>query len=496
MNNPGRQAGLCEHATERQFDDGEPIESSFDHASRFRIAADDSAPENSSPPWLSDTFDERSLSQFILEPAPRTMWYRAKSLARATAMRYVPPVGRFGRVKRGIHKALAILAEEGALRMAVRATLKLTRMVQHRLEFGPEARKAKAAIERFKLVEKVIARAKARHDLGGASSGRGRLEVLHLLEHRCQPCRHFKHSGCSLMKKHFWRSSKKAFIKVAADAAGRCPKGYWPEPDAPPVTRLNLVYFIYPMRHPNHVWQWNVAELLKRIHLFNGRRIITVAVDSEEMAGRGRPVDSPEAVVAAFAGHDVEFRFVTNDPRTGEAPHFVKAMREIASTDPSEAVFYAHAKGVTRLQQAHAVRAWTAAMYHHNLDRIAEISDLLSRWPCAGIAKSYGFPEAFLLGKSRKTYAEAGRPWNGWHFCGTFWWARHDALFSRPDWDQIEIYNYATEKYLANFFGADEALCLAYDNCEHPYEIATWTPCGDQFDPVAYAVPGRGLKAA
>jgi hypothetical protein len=151
---------------------------------------------------------------------------------------------------------------------------------------------------------------------------------------------------------------------------------------------------------------------------------------------------------------------------------------------------------VTRLDEVDAIRAWSAAMYHHNLDRIAEVSDLLRHWPCVGIAKVYGFPDSFLWGKTENSFSENGRPWHGWHYSGTFWWARHQSLFSRPDWDQFELYNYASEKYLANFFRADEAICLAYDDCPQRYELATWFTGHNGFDPIAYAIPDRKLKAA
>jgi hypothetical protein len=237
-----------------------------------------------------------------------------------------------------------------------------------------------------------------------------------------------------------------------------------------PITRLNLVYHVTPVQHPDDVWQWNVRELLKRIHHFNGRRIITVVTPTT-----GWAMDPPEAVVEAFAGHDVEFRFGPNDPKLREAPHFFPAMREIASTDPSEAVFYAHTKGVSHLDQR-VVGAWTAAMYHHNLDRIDEVRELLRRGSCAGIAKRYGYFENLCLGAPRKKWTVPRRRWHDWHFAGTFWWVRHDRLFSNFDWDQIPLHPYVVEGYLANFFTAEEAACLAYDNIGEPYELRTWQP--------------------
>jgi hypothetical protein len=179
-------------------------------------------------------------------------------------------------------------------------------------------------------------------------------------------------------------------------------------------------------------------------------------------------MDPPEAVVEAFRGHAVEFRFAPNDTKLREALHFLPALRELASTNPAEAVFYAHCKGVSHLNQR-AVRPWTEAMYHHNLDRIDEVCDLLRRWPCVGIAKRYGHFENLSLGRPRQKGSFRKRPWHGWHFAGTFWWARHDRLFSQPDWDRVPLHPYAVEAFLANFFESKDALCLAYDGIPDPY---------------------------
>ena len=136
-------------------------------------------------------------------------------------------------------------------------------------------------------------------------------------------------------------------------------------------------------------------------------------------------------------------------------------------------MFYAHAKGVSHRDQL-AVRAWTAAMYHHNLDRIDEVKMLLPHWPCVGIAKRDGDFEYLRLGLHRHEWTYRKRPWHGWHFSGTFWWVRHDRLFSRPDWDQFDMHAYAVEAYLANFFKPEEAMSLAYDAIDDPYDPLSW----------------------
>jgi hypothetical protein len=307
------------------------------------------------------------------------------------------------------------------------------------------------------------------------STTRSTAEIIHHVRHGCQHCAHYDLSTCAFIQEETGELSQPAFARLLVDPAGSCPIGRFPNPELPAITRLNLIYFIFPKRHPLNVWQWNVAELLKRIRHFNGRRLISIATaGSETNAGE---IDPPEAVMEAFAGHDVEFRFAPNDAVRGEAPHFLPALREIASTNSCEAFFYAHAKGVSRGNQR-AIRPWTSELYHHNLDRIDEVRDFLRRWPCVGAAKSYGYHPALLKGKSEPTWLEHGRAWHGWHYAGAFWWARHDALFSRPDWDQFEIYTYATEKYPANFFTSEEALCLAYDDCQFPYDPLVWHDFG------------------
>jgi hypothetical protein len=405
------------------------------------------------------------------------------------------PGGRIGGARRMLHNAFAVWRENGLATLAVRSASKLARICGHTFGIGAEGRRAWAAARREMLIRSIAAEAATAEK--SFESLRGLTEIAHIVRGNCETCMHFEDSTCSLLKGRKMDASRKSFPQTLLDRRAACPIGLWPGRSSPPITRRNLVYFIFPLQHPERVWQWNVAELLKRISVFNGRRIVTVATVPGGSIGKGRIVDPPEVVVESFAGHDVEFRFVPNDARRQEAPHFLSAMREVASTDPSEAVFYGHAKGVTRpIEGGEAIRAWTAAMYHHNLDRFDEVSDLLRRWPCLGIAKSYGYPEIFAEGRACRTWGEGNRPWHGWHYAGTFWWVRHDALFSRPEWDQFEIFSYATEKYLANFFRAEEAFCLAYDNCTLPYELETWRNEWEESRDAANWLTDRQRKAA
>jgi hypothetical protein len=400
----------------------------------------------------------------------------ANSVAERPAVDFVQPcVGWLPRIKRLFHRSREILVGEGFLALAVKSTRKLLRVLRRRLGIDSGGRKGNVATPQDNLIRSIVSFTASKQVRNGRRACRSLTETEHLLGQYCQRCLHFEDSTCALMKSGVWRASPPAFVSSLVQNEGACPIGAWPPRAVAPITRMNLVYFIYPLKHPDNMWQWNVAELLKRIHVFNGRKIVTVATAEHGSFADKMRVDPPEAVVEALSGHDIEFRFAPNDPTCGEAQHFLPAMRMLASTNPSEAVFYAHAKGVTRPKsQLDVIQRWTLEMYQHNLDRIDEVRQLLPRWPCVGIAKSYGYPEAFRLGNQPQLASDGNNPWHGWHFAGTFWWVRHDALFSRPDWDQIEIFPHATERYLANFFRSDEAVCLAHEDMVQPYDMACW----------------------
>ncbi|MBI3865522.1 MAG: hypothetical protein HY290_26920 [Planctomycetia bacterium] len=410
------------------------------------------------------------LAEARLDAIQRSAEYQLACRARNFIGWFIPRSGPFRILRRAVRKTLEICLNEGPAMLWARAVSKVSRSVQSL--FRRSADRQAAAATREDVVRSVVrlSERKAARGVRSAAAVSARLpaEINHLLGQFCQSCRHFDGSACSLMKSAGDGLRRQAFERALADPLERCPAGLWGLRVTRPVTRLNLVYHVTPIRHPDRVWQWNVGELLKRLHHFNGRRIITVVKSSG-----GRTMDPPEVVAAEFAGHDVELRFAPNDPELREGRHFVSALREIASTDPAEAVFYAHAKGVSHLDQR-IVRPWTAALYHHNLDRIDEVRELLGRWPCVGIAKRRGEFVKLSFGQPRKPGSLLRRPWHGWHYSGTFWWARHDKLFSRPDWDQIPRHAFAVEGYLANFFRPEDAVCLAYEDIPDPYNLAIW----------------------
>ena len=229
-------------------------------------------------------------------------------------------------------------------------------------------------------------------------------------------------------------------------AGEQCPDGRWP------IQRANLIYYLLPLYHPDDVWLWHVEQLRKRLHLFNGRKIVWIATRGPKDYLN---IEPPEKVIEAFGddASSIEFHQAANDKDHWETPAFRWMLRALAynlsvsetqkafftegnegnegtnseipssfsslpsvqNPSASEATFYFHAKGVRRAQFSTSIRPWCEAIYYHNLDRWDEVREILSVWPCCGIARQATNPTTM-----------GG---DGWHFAGTGFWFNHAALF-------------------------------------------------------------------
>src|SRR5262249_6575046 len=139
----------------------------------------------------------------------------------------------------------------------------------------------------------------------------------------------------------------------------------------PPVR--DLAYHVYPVRG-NGAWQWNVRELRKRIGLFNGRRVVAVAVDGradpahalrDGPRGAGGPGRRREGPRGAVDPADVlEF---PNNPDRWEAQTLVPMLERLQTSEADRCLLFAHAKSVTRPGNP-TTRRWTEALYRVMLD--------------------------------------------------------------------------------------------------------------------------------
>ena len=197
----------------------------------------------------------------------------------------------------------------------------------------------------------------------------------------------------------------------------------------------HLLYFVYPAKGSN--WKWNVEKLRRRLSLFNGRRVVGVAVG---------PETEPASAVASILGPSCRIIEAPNDPILKEYPLFPTLLGTVADlTGPEHATFYAHAKGVSSEGWGPGVRRWTNAMYSGNLDHWPAVQRLLVNYPLVGCFKRHG-----------QNFPVSTSPW---HYSGTFRWHRNRDLFAR-DWRTIDRVWTGSESHPGLHFRADEGGCL------------------------------------
>lgn len=209
------------------------------------------------------------------------------------------------------------------------------------------------------------------------------------------------------------------------------------------VDRLNLIYHVAALRS-NGIWRDNLDQLLKRWHVFTGRKIIAIAT--------GDRLHSVESVKRYINRHDAEYIEVANDPELREVASFRPLLEAIQSTSRAEATFYAHTKGNSTSDSVDGSTAWRNAMYHHLLDRIESVRESLRTFAAVGTTK-------IVWQKGSLPPYPSHLMHGNWMFAGTFFWFRHDEIFSR-NWQFIPVDRYGAESWLSGMLREDEALSI------------------------------------
>src|ERR1051326_1642300 len=206
----------------------------------------------------------------------------------------------------------------------------------------------------------------------------------------------------------------------------------WPFTAMP---KRNLLYHVWPVS--GTMWRWNLDQLLKRIELFNGRRVMSIVYDAKSAA--------PEEVQEVVAGHGFEFVIAPNDER-GEAINFAEMMRMVASRDQNELTFSGHAKGVKYEPTVpQPIRRWSEVQYQVALDDWKSIREQLQRYAMTGPFKRYG------RYKPHRNLAD-------WHYSGTYFWMRHAHVFAR-DYQAIPQFYGGVETWPGTVFRKEETGC-------------------------------------
>lgn len=210
------------------------------------------------------------------------------------------------------------------------------------------------------------------------------------------------------------------------------------------IDTCHLLYHVYPLR-ANDVWRRNLAQLRQRLHAFNGRRLVAVAQDGATASLREVRDELPGC----------ELIPLDNDPRIGsDAQGLARLLPMVRSIAPNEAIFFAHAKGVSRQTdpaRSQGIEYWRNALYHCLLDDLPAVRAALLQRPCVGACKMVHGPDHRW---------PTGLRWGTWHYAGTFWWVRSDALFSDPRWPFVAADRFGAESYLGGLFAPDQAASL------------------------------------
>jgi hypothetical protein len=250
------------------------------------------------------------------------------------------------------------------------------------------------------------------------------------------------------------------------EQVGRAPSIVKPKPKYTRPEKLNLIYHVAPFAK-SEVWQKNIRQIMQRMDLFNGHRAVAVST--------GEGMAPMKEVVGAFGGvrSGIKFLAVPNDRTLRENASFKLLLDEVVAVDERYATFYAHAKGVATIGDAEGVMYWRNLMYHALLDDPEEIAELLTRYAVVGTHR-----------KARPVVYPDGVTESPWHFAGSYFWFRNDALFNRNrlgdtndrrrPWRKIPPHGWSVEAYPGLMFTLDESCCLAMPEPVNAYDPATY----------------------
>lgn len=220
-----------------------------------------------------------------------------------------------------------------------------------------------------------------------------------------------------------------------------------PRPAAPPpgslpethrFTTRDCLYHVYPLAAAAAVWRRTLGMLLRRSALFNGRKLISC------MTGpRLEPADEVRRL-AQPAGFGVVEIF--NDPKLRETKTLLELLPRFQTADPRRALFFGHAKGVTRPDNAGVTcHPWAAMCHEISLDYWPLVESQLRQKPITGPFKK--------LGRGFTGSASA------WHYSGSFAWFRSADLFAR-DWRRVDRQWWGSEAFVGLHYTPAEAGCL------------------------------------
>jgi hypothetical protein len=188
----------------------------------------------------------------------------------------------------------------------------------------------------------------------------------------------------------------------------------------------NLVYYCYfENSEINEFVKYNLTLLNRYLSIFDGQKIIKIAVDDLSKDN--------DKLISLFPNCDVEV--VQNNSETRESEYFIESLKEIKNTN--SITFFAHNKGSKNGGAGNnVVKIWLLSMYFFNLE------------------ESYLSNIEYNL-TNDKTFSGIMQitvpcpPWvtTNWHYSGTFFWFNTQKLFNIDGWDIFEKGRFSVEGY-------------------------------------------------
>jgi hypothetical protein len=218
----------------------------------------------------------------------------------------------------------------------------------------------------------------------------------------------------------------------------------------------NLIYNLC-ISFVNPILYFNVSNLKRYIHKFNGKKIINITYSDLDFA--------KQFVKENFSEFpEIQFFYTENTPEFHEVTPFIeKLMPAVFSTNENEYTFYGNSKGVSRYRDPSKESVsimWAATLYYENLKDFNRIPEILSKYSCCG---------CFKLNRPYTAVSFVN-----WHFSGTFFWFNNKKLFSKDTWRQIYGSRYGVEGYMATHFPTEESFCLAHELPDGKEDIYNW----------------------
>jgi len=204
----------------------------------------------------------------------------------------------------------------------------------------------------------------------------------------------------------------------------------------------HLIYHLYPRK--GGLWDLNVDLIAPRLQLFNGRKVVCVAVDET--------TEDLDVVMARFRDLSVTFIPRAND-ELHETGSFIDVLMPAVAAEEG-VTFYAHGKGTSygRRNVPFALN-WVRNMVHYNLqpDAPRYLDELYES-----------------VGIYRRLMFHNGSPW---HYSGTFFWFRNEAVFRRADrdWGSITRNTHGVEAYIGRLIPYNVSYSLYGDNAPNLY---------------------------